>query len=65
MAKHHKHDSDRHKHGGNEAFREAMDARNERLKDSQRQAGMSAHFDAKSHSKTTPQGQRRAQRDRG
>lgn len=63
MAKHHKHDSRRHRQGGNPAFQEAMDARNERLKDSQRQAAMSAHYDARSHSgRTNPQGRRGGER---
>ncbi|WP_419994413.1 hypothetical protein [Streptomyces boninensis] len=66
MSKHHKHDSNRHREGGNPAFQEAMEARNTKYEASQRAKGMSSHFDSKSHSsRTNPQGQRRsAQKDR-
>jgi hypothetical protein len=66
MAKHRKHDSGRHRQGPNAAFQEAMDAKNTSYEASQRASGMASHYDAKSHAKTNPQGQRRAgHRDRG
>ncbi|WBB59726.1 hypothetical protein O7599_29900 [Streptomyces sp. WMMC500] len=67
MAKHHKHDSTRHRQGGNPAFQEAMNARNERVTESRREASMAAHDDAKSRSsRMTPQVERRgARRNRG
>lgn len=67
MAKHHKHDSTRHRQGGNAAFQEALNARNERVKEAQRQSSMEAHNEAESQrSRMTPQVERRgARRNRG
>ncbi|WP_181789138.1 hypothetical protein [Streptomyces phytophilus] len=67
MAKHHKHDSTRHRQGGNAAFQEAMNARTERVEEDRRQSSTEAHNDAKSQrSRMTPQVERRgARRNRG
>ncbi|MFW6690064.1 hypothetical protein [Streptomyces sp. MAR4 CNX-425] len=65
MAKHHKHDPGRHRHGGNAAFQEALDARNERVKDNRQQTSIAAHQDARSQrSRMTPQVERRGARRR-